>query len=140
MASPDPALDIRFDVVIDGLAIGSFTGCEGLTAEYEVFEHAEGGQNEFVHRMPGRLKYQNITLTRPVDEDSGTLAGWFTSLARAVERKTASITVFDGNRRPISTWNLQGVWPVKYTGPSLSVDGGAVATETLELAHHGFSF
>ena len=36
------------------------------------------------------------------------------------------------------TWTLTGVIPVRWTGPSLSVDSPKVATETLELAHHGF--
>ena len=135
---PDPALSIRFDVVIDGLSIGSFTGCDGLSAEYEIYEHEEGGQNHYVHRLPGRLKYQNVTLSRAVDKDSGMLARWFTSLAQSVSRKTAKITAFDGNRRPIASWSLDGVWPVKYTGPSLAADGTGVAIETLEIAHNGF--
>lgn len=137
--SPDPALSIRFDVAVDGIDLGSFTACDGLTAEYEVFEYQEGGNNAFVHRMPGRLKYQNVTLTRAVDRDSGKLAAWFSSLARSVERKTARITAMDGNRKTIATWSLVEVWPVKYAGPSLAADGDGVATETLELAHHGFT-
>jgi len=137
--SPDPALSIRFDVTVDGVELGSFTACDGLSAEYEVFEYAEGGNNAFVHRMPGRLKFQNVTLTRAVDQDSGKLASWFSSLARSVERKTARITAMDGNRKVIATWSLVGVWPVKYAGPSLAADGDGVATETLELAHHGFT-
>lgn len=137
--SPDPALSIRFDVTVDGVELGSFTACDGLSAEYEVFEYEEGGNNAFVHRLPGRLKFQNVTLTRAVDQDSGKLASWFSSLARSVERKTARITAMDGNRKAIATWSLVGVWPVKYAGPSLAADGDGVATETLELAHHGFT-
>jgi phage tail-like protein len=135
---PDPALSIRFDVQVDGVELGSFTGCDGLTAEYEVFEYAEGGNNAFVHRFPGRVKYGNVTLTRAVDRSSGALAGWFTSLAQEVQHKTAVVTAFDGNRQPIARWSLTGVWPVKYSGPTLASDGSGAAVESLELAHDGF--
>jgi hypothetical protein len=32
---------------------------------------------------------------------------------------------------------LHGVIPVRWTGPSLNLDTPKVATETLEVAHHG---
>ncbi|HKE97848.1 MAG TPA: phage tail protein, partial [Actinomycetes bacterium] len=31
-----------------------------------------------------------------------------------------------------------GVFPVRWQGPALNVDSPKVATESLELAHHGF--
>ena len=37
-----------------------------------------------------------------------------------------------------TTWNLEGVFPVKWNGPSLDVGANQAATETLELAHNGF--
>ena len=48
-----------------------------------IVEHVIGGNNAFVHRMPGRLKYQNVTLTRAVDRDSG-------NLARSSSRKSST--------------------------------------------------
>lgn len=135
---PDPALSICFDVEVDGVELGSFTGCDGLSAQYELYEYEEGGQNSYTHKLPGRAKFENVKLTRAVDKDSGKLASWFTGLSRAVDRKTARITAYDGNRKAIATWSLVAVWPVKYTGPKLESDGSGVAIETLELAHHGF--
>lgn len=134
----DPATGLRFEVKIDDVEIGSFTGCEGLGAEYEVFEYQEGGQNAYVHRLPGRLKYSTIRLTRPVDENSGQLAAWFSALQQSVRRHTASITAFDAQRNQIAQWNLAGLYPARWTGPSFSSDGNSVAKETLELAHNGF--
>jgi phage tail-like protein len=134
----DPATGLRFHVVIDGVDIGAFTGCDGLSAEYEIEEYAEGGQNAFVHRIPGRLKFQNVKLTRPVDQDSGRLAAWFASLQATVRRQTASIVAFDVRGRRLAQWNLLDVYPMRWTGPSFSSDGNDVAKETLELAHNGF--
>ena len=65
---PEHGLTLRFMVTIDHqVALGNWTKCEGLTVEWEVQEYREGGLNDYVHRLPGRRKYQNIKLTRPVD-------------------------------------------------------------------------
>jgi phage tail-like protein len=142
MAADDPAVGLRFEVIVDGVDIGSFTGCEGLGAEYEVFEYQEGGENGYIHRIPGRLKFTPIKLTRPVDarsdSASGGLATWFTKLKTSVERKTASITALDAYGQKIAQWNLEGVYPSRWTDPSLAADNNSVPKETLELAHHGF--
>ena len=37
----------------------------------------------------------------------------------------------------VAKWSLLGVIPVRWTGPSLNFDTVKVATETLEIAHHG---
>jgi len=142
----DPATGLRFEVKIDGVDVGSFTSCEGLGAEYEIFEYQEGGENGFVHRIPGRLKYTPIKLTRPVDQSSrqsgNGVAAWFsklkTSSSRSDSQKTATITALDGRGTTIAEWHLMGVYPSKWTGPSLAADGNAVLKESLELAHNGF--
>lgn len=139
MTDTDPALSIRFDVEVDGVDIGSWTECSGLGAEFEVFEWAEGGNNGFVHQLPGRIKFAHVTLGRAIDHQSANLAAWFSDLQHSVSRKTAAIKAYDGNKREIATWNLGGVWPVKYSGPSLSSEGSGVAKETLELSHNGFT-
>ena len=136
----EPANSLRFDVRIDGMTIGPFTGIDGLAAEYEVKAYEEGGQNGFVHQLPGRLKYTNVKLTRPVDNCSKDLAAWFSTLQRGqgTKRHTAAVVAFNDNREVVAEWNLAGVYPVRYSGPSFSSDSSKVATETLELAHTGF--
>jgi phage tail-like protein len=134
----DPGISLYFEVTVDGQELGSFTGCDGIGAEYEVYEYTEGGENSFVHKLPGRMKYSTIKLTRPIDGDSGKLSAWFSSLAVTVKRQTASISVYNSNREMVAQWNLEGVYPSKYTGPSLTSDGNQIAKETLELAHNGF--
>jgi phage tail-like protein len=55
-----------------------------------------------------------------------------------VQRRTASIKAIDPTATEIARWDLVDVYPAKWTGPTFSVDGNVVATETLELAHNGF--
>jgi phage tail-like protein len=63
---------------------------------------------------------------------------WISQLAHEVQRRTAQISVLDANGDPVCSWKLDGVYPVKWTGPSLDAGGNQVAVETLELAHNGF--
>jgi len=139
MADSPDAQSLRFRVKIDGQGdLGNWSKCDGLSVEYEVFEYKEGGENAFVHRIPGRAKYQNVKLTRPVNKDSKKVANWMAKLKIEVKRQTAEISALDTQGNPIATWNLEGVFPVKWNGPSLDVGANSVAMETLELAHNGF--
>jgi len=137
MAS-EPGLSLRFTVEIDGQDLGNWSKCEGLAVEYDVHEYQEGGNNSFVHRLPGRAKYQNIKLTRPVDSSTRSVVAWLASVQARVTPATAAITVLDTDGKPVATWNLLGVFPAKWTGPTLDVGANSVAMETLELAHNGF--
>lgn len=138
----DPAVSVYFKVTIDGTSntyeLGRFMSCEGLSLEIQTEDREEGGNNAFVWKMPLRVKYSNVKFTRPVGADSGRVARWFADLAGGVKRTTAEITALTPDNKPIVSWKLEGVIPVRWQGPSFSVDSPKVATETLEIAHHGF--
>jgi phage tail-like protein len=137
-----PGLSLRFGVKLDDYEIGTFTGCSGLDAQYEVLEWREGGDNGSVARLSGRLSHSNIKLTRSVDANSGTLAAWFSQQQRQPTRSNAAIRLFDGNHNVVATWTVEGAWPVRYSGPVLTAGpaGDAIAVESLELAHEGFTW
>jgi phage tail-like protein len=135
----ETALALRFAVTIDGLLLGDWTKCDGLSIEYDVTEYREGGENGFVHRLAGRAKYTNIKLTRPINSGSAEVAAWVASVSTKLIRQTAQIAVMDAAGNSVVAWNLVGVYPVRWTGPTLDVGGNQVAYETLELAHHGLA-
>jgi phage tail-like protein len=135
----ETALGLRFTVTIDGLSLGDWTKCDGLSIEYEVKDYAEGGENGFTHRLAGRAKYQNIKLTRPIDSHSSEIATWVASVATKLIRQTAQIKVMDASGATVVAWNLTGVYPTKWTGPTLDVGGNQIAYESLELAHTGLT-
>jgi phage tail-like protein len=135
----DPALSLFFNVTVDQYDLGIFTGCSGLGCEVKVEEREEGGNQMFVHQLPGRMTFSNIVLTRPVDGGTQYVARWITDMATNPHRSTGSITVMTLEGARIASWGLLDVIPVKWKGPQMASDGGAaLATETLELAHHGF--
>ena len=132
------ALQYRFVVRFDGQDLGAFTAISGLSVEVDVMTYAEGGLNGYEQFLPGRLKFSPVTLTRPLQRDS-ILPKWFSRYAAQPQQSsTAEIIALDTAGETFASWSLYGAYPVKWTGPSFSADGNAVATETLEIRHSGF--
>jgi phage tail-like protein len=138
MNNSEPGLSVCFAVKIDDNDLGTFNSCEGLGCEVVIEQREEGGNNAFVWQLPTRLKYSNVKFTRPLGADTAKIAKWFASMAAGVERRTAIIQVMSGDGTVVATWELNGVVPVRWSGPSLNLDSPKVAIETIEIAHHGF--
>ncbi len=138
----DPMLSFKFHIEIDQIIEGFFTECSGLSAEREVESYKEGGVNQFEHKLPGRIKYGNVTLKRGMTT-SNKLWAWFNENAASetnffkVKRLSVSITQMDLTGDPVRQWSLEQAYPVKWKGPDLKSDNSQVAIETIEIAHHG---
>ena len=133
-------IHLSFVVVIPGHEIGRFGECSGLAVEYDVLEYAEGGNNGFIHKIPGRMKYPNITLKRGIS-DNPQFASWRPKVEGgkiSVEPKNLSIILFDHAGETVKTWEVTEAYPVKWTGPDMRASSMDVAIETLELAHRGW--
>src|SRR5215469_12657947 len=138
MDTSDPGLSVCFAVKIDDNDLGTFNSCEGLGCEVVIEQREEGGNNGFIWQLPSRLKYSNVKFSRPLGADTTKVAKWFASMTAGVKRRTATIQVMSGDGTVVATWALDGVIPVRWTGPTLNLDSPKVATETVEIAHHGF--
>lgn len=138
-------LTSTFVVEVDGDPIGRFTQVDGLEMEIEVESIDEGGQNDFSHKLPGRLKWPNIKLTRGVTQ-SDNLVEWMRQSAgeefdgnkNKLTRSTVGIVMLSSSGRPLREWQVEGAFPVSWKGPSFSASDDDVLTEELEIAHHGF--
>ncbi|MFL6074142.1 MAG: phage tail protein [Mycobacteriales bacterium] len=137
-ATQELAVTVCFVVKIDDEDLGSFNSCEGLGCEVVLEQREEGGHNGAVWQLPSRLKFSNVKLSRPITSDSTKIFTWLQSIATGLKRKTATIEAKNLYGDTVGKWGLLDVVPVRWTGPSLSPDSPKVATETLELAHHGF--
>jgi phage tail-like protein len=133
------ALSHLFHVTLDWVDIGLWTECSGLGVEYDMMEWEEGGQNFFVHQLPGRMKFTEITLKRPIDKDSPKLRKYVASvIIGSAVRSTASIAVYDANLTKIQSWSFIDVVPKSWKGPTFSANDEQVAIEEFTFAHHGF--
>jgi phage tail-like protein len=136
----DPALAFRFRVTLDDLALSAgFTDCQGLQAETEVLEYAEGGLNTNLHRFPTRTKHASITLRRGVVGLE--LWTWYEELVNGlVRRRNGAIAVHDpAGERVVAEWRFRGAFPCKWVGPDLAAGTSAIAVEAVELCHEGLT-
>jgi phage tail-like protein len=133
---PDPVAELRFKVDVQGISIGRFSECTGIAVEVEMKDYNEGGSNEFVHKLPTRIKYPNIVLKRGVTHEDALLK-WFWDSRNAVQRKEMTITLLGPGASTVRTWAFMNAYPVKWTGPNLKAGSNAIATETLEVVHNG---
>jgi phage tail-like protein len=133
----DPAVSVCFKVKIDEDSLGVFNSCEGLGCEIVIEQREEGGNNAMVWQLPTRMKFSNVKLSRPIGADSAKLTKWFAGMMNGVTPTTMVISAMTLDERVVAEWSLFGVIPVRWTGPSLNYETSKVATETLEVAHHG---
>jgi phage tail-like protein len=138
MAGDDPGTTVHFSLKIDSVDLGDWNTCEGLGCEVELEQHQEGGNNDFVWQLPSRLRYSNVTLSRPLTPDTAKVARYLSALTNKVKRGTAQIAALRPDRAPLVQWGLADVVLVRWSGPSFDPNRSEVATESIELAFHGF--
>jgi phage tail-like protein len=132
----DPIVSIYFSLEIDSVDLGVFTTCSGLGMELQITQREEGGGGIFVHQLPGRFKYTNLQVTRPIGIDTQKTMGWLTRMAAGVAASTARLAALDPAGNVAFAWVLMGVLPARWTGPSFDAANPQPATETLELAYN----
>jgi phage tail-like protein len=142
----DPPFAGKFRFTVGKLDIGAFTEVSGLSVQIDVEELAEGGQNQFTHKLLGRMKWPNIVLKRGLT-NSNDLFTWLLKFSgeglsgqsNRITAETGSISVCDAKGQPFRTWSLIDVKPVKWTGPKLAASSRDLAIEELEVCHCGFT-
>jgi len=147
--TPPYGLAMRFRVTVDGLDLGSWSACKGLTVELKVIKVDSGGDYSTQRILPDHVEYSNITLQRAVHPtDSKTVKAWleekvtqwmnWSGSGDIYPGGTATITLYGAQGTKVMEWDLTGVYPVSWSGPELEANKKDVAIETLELAHQGF--
>jgi phage tail-like protein len=134
---PDPVGELRFMVELPGDAkLGRFRECTGLAAEIECKDYHEGGVNDYVHKLPTRMKYPNLVLKRGVTFEDALLK-WLWSVQRKLERGDVKVSLMGPDGKAVRFWVFSNAFPVKWTGPNLNAGSNQIATETLEIVHAG---
>ncbi len=130
----------RFTVKIDGIDSAAFTECTLPSLQVETQDLTEGGQNEFVHKLPVRVKAGPVKLRHGITKDKE-LLNWYMQVLRGDMKKamrTVSVVMYDSKLKPVATWTFNRAYPIKWSGPALKASDQAIAIEELEIAHNGF--
>ena len=138
----DPSAGYRFAVEISGIQEALFTECSGFETKIDTEEYKEGGVNDYVHKLPGRQSFSNVTLKRGMTS-SIELWDWLnrlsTKTAKSDEKKDISVVLYDGKGSERFRWNLTKAYPVKWSSPTMQTDQSSTLVESLELTYQEFT-
>jgi phage tail-like protein len=136
----DPYRSFNFQLVIDGVPLGAFSECSGLTAEGDAVDYREGTDLiPNVRKLVGLRKYSNITLKRGYTQDKS-LWTWFTNIVNGLpDRRDVTIVLLNEQRQPVLRWHAESAWINKIEAPMFKASGNEVAMESVELVHEGLS-
>ena len=137
----DPLIGFNFRLEIEGKLAGYFTEASGIGSEHEIVEHkvVDDSGHEIVQKIPGRLKWENVTLKRGIT-DAMDIWDW----RKLVEdgklgdaRTNCSIIMMDRNYEDVARWDFVNAWPSKVSGPSVKSDSNEFGVEEVTLVHEG---
>lgn len=118
-----------------------FQEVTGLTAEANVIEYRGGSsKTNSTVKMPGVLKYGNVTLKKGMFKDDKAMWEKFKALnMNTYERASILISLLDEEGNVVMSWTLLNAFAVKLTVTDMKSDANEVALESIELAHEGLT-
>ena len=128
--------DHNFLISVPGLDIGGFNECRGLNMEFDVFEWAEGGNNEFIHHLPGRVRYPYLSLNAGMT-DKTAMQEWFWATREQAQLKEVTVQLKTQDGSISRSWTFADAYPIKWSGPVIAAHGSTVSGESLEIVHSG---
>ena len=133
-----PLLKFHYQVEWGGSRIG-FTEVSGLDVEIEEVLYREGSSPEYHDlKMPGRIKYSDITCKRGVFTGDNEFFAWMkTQRLNQIERRDITISLLNEEHEPVMVWKVKNAWPAKLTSTDLKSDDNGVAIETLVIKNEG---
>lgn len=126
-----------FVVMIEGLPAATFKSVSGLSMEVEVIEYREGGDTSAIRKLPGTLRYPNVTLKRGLAAGDALWQWMLKSAAGTHDPRKVTVAIYDADGKPIRTFILHDAFPVKWEAGDLDASGNEIAIESIEIAHEG---
>jgi phage tail-like protein len=135
----DPLVGFNFMIDVGGTVTGYFTEVSGLGSESDIIESKVVNDKgvEIVLKIPGRLKWSDITLKRGITSNMD-MWDWRQMIVdgKAKDaRKNGSIVMFDRDGAEAARWDFVNAWPLKISGPSPKSDSNDIGIEELTIAH-----
>jgi phage tail-like protein len=139
----DPVVGFHFALEVQDEIAGYFTECTGIGSENETITHsvvtAKGV--EVVLKVPGRLKWGDITLKRGITSNLD-LWNWRQQVEEGKvkeARRDGSIVMFNQELTEVARWNFKQAWPSKISGPAPKAEGNEIVLEEITIVHEYIS-
>jgi phage tail-like protein len=138
MTRSDPYRAFRFRIEIDNTRLGGFQTVSGLERETRIEPYREGGVNHFERQLITLTSYPALTLKRGLVDTM--LWDWHQDVIDGlVARRTISVVLLDERGEEAWRWICVDAFPTKWTGAELDATNNAIATESIDFAHHGIT-
>ena len=146
----DPYRNFRFKINIDGQYVAGLSKCSALKKSTEMVEWWGDINYPTSRKLPGKTKYEAITLEAGVTQDS-TFETWANlvnnfqgaaGMSLKGYRQDVTIDVFDlqSNEDPILRYVVYGCWVSEYQAlPELDVSANAVMIQHIKLENEGWA-
>jgi phage tail-like protein len=143
----DPYRNFKFKIKWDGKYVAGLSKCSALKKTTEVVDWREGGDPSTGHRLPGKTKYDPLTLTAGVTHDTA-FEEWANkvnnfkgdaSMSLKNFRKNITIDVFNLQGTKVISYNVYECWVSEYQAlPELDAGANAVAIQTIKIENEGW--
>jgi len=110
-------------------------------AQSEEIKYRVGNSKVYsVVKMPGLIKYSNVTMKKGIFKGDNKFWEWFNQIKmNTIKRIDITISLLDEADAPAMTWTLKNAWPTKISGYELKAEGNEVAVESIEIVHEGMT-
>ena len=137
----DPYRAARFLLEIDGITRAGFTECSIPDSTQDPIEYREGNEGFTVRKIPGMIKYGNLTLKWGTT-DTMELYEWRKQVEECKmkdARRNIAVVLLDDEGSAKARWEFFMAWPTKYDAPDLNATSSDIAIETREIANEGMT-
>ncbi len=124
---PQTPVDVRFQEV------------SGLSVTMNTESVSEGGENRFVHKLPTRTQYGDLTLKRGLMAVSG-VTEWCRETLENYQIKPVNLLVslLNESHIPLQSWYVVHAYPTKWEVGAFNAEQSQLAIETLTLSYQYF--
>ena len=143
----DPYKNFKFRVKWDNRYVAGLTKASALKRTTEAIEYRQAGDSSVVRKLPGRSKFEPITLEGGVTHDTQFLE-WAQlvnnpdgdgAMSLKNYRKEVIIEVLNLQGTAALAFKLKRAWPSEFQAlPEMDANANAVAIEMLKLEFEGF--
>ena len=143
----DPYRNFKFKVKINNQYVAGLSKCSALKKTTEMVEWREAGDPSTTHKLPGKTKYDAITLTAGVTHDT-TFEDWANlvnnfqgdaAMSLKNFRKDITIEVYNEAGQLALAYNIFRCWVSEYQAlADLDASANAVVIQTIKLENEGW--
>lgn len=145
----DPYKNFKFRIKWDGRYVAAVSKVTALKSTSEVVEFREGGDPSVIHKSPGRIKFEPITIERGVTHDTE-FEKWANKVWNfgAVKDKESSlkdfrkdiiIDLFNMAGQKVISYKVYRCWVSEFQAQAdLDANANAVLIQSIKLENEGW--